>query len=249
MTCVLIYHDVAPARERDRFGFPGAVAGRYKLTPADFDAHLHALADAGASVGLIQSNPSVALTFDDGGASALEIADALERRGWVGHFFLTTTRIGTPGFLDPDGVRELFARGHEVGSHSHTHPGYMGRLSRAELAREWRQSRDALGEITGAPPRSAAVPGGFLSATLIDEAAGAGYEVLMTSTPTVRRERVGAMLVQGRYTIWASTPARRVAAYASGQPWARAMAWAGWQAKSAAKRVSPEVYEALRRRA
>lgn len=249
MTCALIYHDVAPARDRDRVGFPGAVAGRYKLTPADFDAHLHALADAGASVGLIGSNPSVALTFDDGGASALEIAAALERRGWVGHFFLTTTRIGTPGFLDPDGVRELVARGHEIGSHSHTHPGYMGRLSRAELAREWRQSRDALGEITGAPPRSAAVPGGSLSATLIEEAAGAGYDVLMTSTPTVRLERVGAMLVHGRYTIWASTPARRAAAYASGQPWARATAWAGWQAKSAAKRVSPEVYETLRRRA
>jgi hypothetical protein len=97
--------------------------------------------------------------------------------------------------------------------------------------------------------RSAAVPGGSLSATLIEEAAGAGYDVLMTSTPTVRLERVGAMLVHGRYTIWASTPARRAAAYASGQPWARATAWAGWQAKSAAKRVSPEVYETLRRRA
>jgi hypothetical protein len=43
----------------------------------------------------------VFLTFDDGGASALHpTADLLERRGWSGHFFVTTRRIGTPGFLD-----------------------------------------------------------------------------------------------------------------------------------------------------
>ena len=74
--------------------------------------------------------PRVALTFDDGGASALDIAGMLERRGWRGHFFVTTSRIGEPGFVGPDAVRELAERGHDVGSHSHTHPTYMGNLDR-----------------------------------------------------------------------------------------------------------------------
>lgn len=247
MTCAFIYHDVAIAGEQQSTGFPGAVAGRYKLTPRDFDAHLSALASTGLTVGLIESNPSVALTFDDGGACALAVAASLERREWFGHFFVTTGRIGAPGFLDVDGIRELLARGHNVGSHSHSHPRYMGTLNRREIAREWRHSRDVLGEITGAAPLSAAVPGGFLSSSVIEEAADAGYELLMTSTPTAKREYFGPMLVHGRYTIWANTSARRVGAYARNRPFARMTMRATWEAKSACKRVSPDGYEALRR--
>lgn len=247
MTCALIYHDVALAGNQQSYGFPGRVAAHYKLTPEAFDMHLSAIASTGLSVGLIESNPSIALTFDDGGASALTVASSLERRGWFGHFFIITEHVGAPGFLNADGVRELVARGHDVGSHSHTHPGYMGRLARAEIAREWGQSRDALSEIIGAPPRSAAVPGGSLSRSVIEEAARAGYELLMTSTPSTRREHLGPMLVHGRYTIWANTSARRVVAYARKRPLARVTMRIGWEAKSASKRLSPDCYEALRR--
>ena len=247
MTCALVYHDVAPAGEQPHCGFPGVVAGRYKLTPSGFEAHLSAIASTGLSVGLLGSSPSVSLTFDDGGASALSAAALLEQRGWFGHFFITTSRVGTRGFLDADGIRELVARGHEIGSHSHTHPTYMGALTRIEIAREWRQSREALGDIIGTAPRSAAVPGGFLSRDVIEEAARAGYELLMTSTPTVRRKYLGAMLVHGRYTIWATTSPRRVAAYARAAAWARLTMRLAWEAKSASKRLSPGAYEALRR--
>jgi peptidoglycan/xylan/chitin deacetylase (PgdA/CDA1 family) len=247
VTRALIYHDVAPSHEQDRCGFPGPVAARYKLQPAAFDAHLRAIAATGLSVGLIEDGPDLALTFDDGGASALAIAASLERRGWRGHFFVVTARIGASGFLDANGVRELVARGHSVGSHSHTHPGYMGRLSRAELAQEWRRSRDALSELIGAPARTAAVPGGFLSRALIEEAAAAGYEMLMTSTPTVRSHHVNGMLVHGRYTIWAGTSAQRVAAYARARWWAHATMSVAWRAKSASKRITPAGYEAVRR--
>lgn len=247
MTCALIYHDVTPVGQESHYGFPGVVADRYKMTIPDFEKHMSAIASAGVSVGLVGSNPAVSLTFDDGGASALAAAAALERRGWTAHFFITTSRVGTPGFLDADGVRELGARGHDVGSHSQSHPTYMGTLSREEIAREWRQSREVLREITGAPPRSAAVPGGFVARSVIEEAADAGYELLMTSTPTVRREYFGHMMVHGRYTIWARTSARRVGGYVRAEPWARLSMRLGWEAKSASKRLSPDRYEALRR--
>lgn len=248
MTFALIYHDVAPAGEEDSYGFPGPVSARYKLEPGRFEAHLEAISAAGVSVGSMGERAQAALTFDDGGASALTAAAALERRGWRGHFFITTGRIGTPGFLSADGVRELAARGHQIGSHSHSHPTYMGTLSDDELAIEWQSSRHILSEILGRPPDVAAVPGGFLSAAVIRQAAGAGYRLLLTSQPTARSTRHDGMIVHGRFTIWAVTSPARAAAYARGDLRARAGLWLAWQAKTAPKRVSPAAYESFRRR-
>lgn len=248
MTFALIYHDLASAETREQTGFPGPAAARYKLDIEAFDAHLAAIAASGVSVGSVSSGAGAALTFDDGGASALLAAEMLERRGWRGAFFVTTERIGTPGFLSADGVRELVARGHEVGSHSHTHPTYMGTLTREELAGEWVASREILAEVLGEPPPSAAVPGGFLSPTVLEEAAGAGYRLLMTSEPSARLSRRAGMLVQGRFTIWAATPPARAAAYARGSRTARIAMWLAWQAKTGPKRVSPRSYEAARQR-
>lgn len=248
MTCALIYHDVAPASEQHLFGFPGDLAARYKLDPGRFEAHLDALAATGLRVGLLGDDPALALTFDDGGASALTVAARLDARNWSAHFFVVTGRLGTRGFLDADGVRELIARGHDVGSHSHTHPQYMGALSRTELAREWRQSLHTLGDVIGAAPTTAAVPGGFLSAAVVDEAARAGYRALATSQPTLRRDYRDGMAIHGRYTVWAATSTRRVVAYAQGRQWARISMRLSWEAKTAAKRISPEGYESMRRR-
>src|SRR6185437_4332924 len=117
MTVALIYHDVVAAARQDECGFPGPVAARYKLEPDRFEAHLDAIAATGVTVGGLGDGSGVALTFDDGGASALDAAELLERREWRGHFFITTGRIGTPGFLTAAGVSELAERGHTVGSH------------------------------------------------------------------------------------------------------------------------------------
>jgi peptidoglycan/xylan/chitin deacetylase (PgdA/CDA1 family) len=246
VTNALIYHDVAPAAEFERCGFGGPAAARYKLDPERFEAHLAAIAATAVPVGLIHDGAPAALTFDDGGASAMRIAGRLESRGWRGHFFITTGRIGTPGFLSAEEVRELGRRGHVVGSHSHSHPTYMGALGRDQLAEEWRLSRELLQEILGYPPDVAAVPGGFLSAELIAEAARAGYRMLLTSQPTSRATRHGPMLVQGRFTIWSATSPGRAAAYVRGDRLARFSLWLAWQAKTAPKRLSPRTYEVLR---
>jgi peptidoglycan/xylan/chitin deacetylase (PgdA/CDA1 family) len=247
LTFALIYHDLAPRESRDSVGFPGAVAGRYKLDPRDFERHLDAVASSGAKVGLFGEGADAVFTFDDGGASALDAAGALEARGWRGHFFITTGRVGTDGFLDAGGVAELARRGHAVGAHSHSHPTYFGKLPRAEQLEEWRRSRDALTELLGEPPRGASVPGGFFGDTVAETAAEAGFEWLMTSEPESRLRRIGGIPVQGRYTIWATTPASTAAAYARGARLQRGRLWLEWNAKQRAKRVSPRAFEALRR--
>jgi peptidoglycan/xylan/chitin deacetylase (PgdA/CDA1 family) len=247
VTAVLIYHDVAEPRAADSVGFPGRLAGRYKHTPEDFESHLDTIAATGRGVGLVGTGAEVALTFDDGGSSAPAIAESLERRGWRGHFFITTERIGTPGFAGEDALRALAAAGHDVGSHSHTHPTYMGRLAAADIEREWKLSRERLGEVLGAAPATATLPGGYLSGAVVTGAARAGYELLMTSQPTARSRREGPLTVQGRYTIWGDTPASTAAAYARGAAGARLRLWVEWTLKGAAKRVTPGGYERLRR--
>lgn len=250
MTTGLIYHDVAPPDARDDAGFPGPVAAAYKHTPAQFEAHLDALQVAGLDVGLIApgvAGPQLALTFDDGGASALDVAQRLERRGWRGHFFIVTERVGTPGFLTAGQVHELADRGHLVGSHTSTHPMSMRSLSSAQLRREWGDSRERLAELLGTAPEVAAVPGGSLSREVIDTAASAGYRLLLTSQPSPRTRRHGSMELRGRFTIWARTPPEVAVAYARGDARERGRAWAFWTAKTLAKRVSPVRYEQLRR--
>jgi peptidoglycan/xylan/chitin deacetylase (PgdA/CDA1 family) len=250
MPHVLIYHDITPPGRVDEVGFPGPVAARYKLDPERFRSHLDAVAATGVEVGLVADGglPPAALTFDDGGASALQAADELEARGWRGHFFATTGRIGSAGFLDPEAIRELAERGHVVGSHSVSHPRYMGRLSREVIDREWRDSRDTLSDILGDPPATASVPGGFLTRAVIESAAAAGYLVLMTSEPSSRVRRHGDLLVLGRYSIWSTTSASRAAAFVRGSRPARARSWVEWNLKQRAKRLSPRAFEALRRR-
>jgi peptidoglycan/xylan/chitin deacetylase (PgdA/CDA1 family) len=187
------------------------------------------------------------LTFDDGGASALRSAEALERRGWRGHYFITTGRVGSAGFLSADGVRELADRGHAVGAHSHTHPTYFGRLTREQQAEEWTRSRSELGHILGRPPVGASVPGGFFTPTVAATAAAAGFEWLMTSEPNASAAPRHGIPVIGRYTIWATTPAARAAAFARGARGPRARLWLEWNAKQRAKRLSPRAFEAARR--
>jgi peptidoglycan/xylan/chitin deacetylase (PgdA/CDA1 family) len=249
VTYVILYHDIALPSDRDAVGFPGGPAGRYKLDPALFEAHLDAIKATGVDVGLVdpaRTPPGAALSFDDAGGSALSAAALLEDRGWRGHFFVPTAQIGAAGFLGPEDLRELDDRGHELGSHSHTHPAYMARLPRAQVLDEWQRSRGILGELLGREPATASVPGGSLSRAVVECAAEAGYRVLMTSEPTSRISSQDGLQCVGRYAVWATTPASLAADYVRGARVPRARLWLAWNAKKLAKRANSGLYERVR---
>jgi peptidoglycan/xylan/chitin deacetylase (PgdA/CDA1 family) len=250
----IMYHDVVEGGDFASSGFPGEGAHVYKLRREDFERHLDAISAAvpSAAVTFLASKRNwsgvpVFLTFDDGGASALHpTADLLERHGWRGHFFITTGRIGTPGFLDASGVRDLHSRGHVIGSHSVSHPTRMAALSRAELDREWRESVQRLAEITGAPALVASVPGGYYSREVARSAAAAGIEALFTSEPSTRVSMVENCLVAGRYVVQRGMGAEWSAGFASGE---RRFCWkqsALWKAKRVAKAAGGTLYLKLR---
>jgi hypothetical protein len=53
--------------------------------------------------------------------------------------------------------------------------------------------------------------------------------------------------VQGRYTIWSTTPAKQALGYAKGDRLTRGRLWIEWRAKQSVKRVAPAVFEKGRR--
>jgi peptidoglycan/xylan/chitin deacetylase (PgdA/CDA1 family) len=221
------YHDVVDDRTRSGFQRPGAWP--YKLTRRAFDDHLWAIASVTILPTLVQHvvwdapGKQVMLTFDDGGASAPYIGETLVRRGWRAHFFITTSLIGTPGFVDAGGIRALREQGHVVGSHSHSHPDIFRDLSPARMAEEWAQSRARLSELMGEPCVTASVPGGDVSSAVLRTAAEAGYAYVFTSEPDPRPVQHGACRVLGRFVVKASHTADDVARLARGEGWQQAL--------------------------
>ena len=245
----IMYHDVVENGDFESSGFPGEGAHVYKLRREDFACHLDAIAAAGPQVGTVRDlKPTpVLLTFDDGGVSFHHpIADLLEQRGWRGHFFITTDRIGTPGFLSEAELRDLHRRGHVIGSHSRSHPTRMAALSRAELDREWSESIARLSAVLGEAVKTASVPGGYYSRPVAEAAAAAGIDVLFTSEPTSKGGMVDGCVVLGRYVIQRGMEPEWSGGFAAGR---RAHCWrqtALWKAKRVAKTLGGSGYLKLR---
>ncbi len=95
--------------------------------------------------------PRVWLTIDDGpSAETPAVLDLLDRHQAKATFFL----VGERAAAQPQLVREILARGHSLGNHSHGHPQTrFWRLGRAAMAAEIAQCQQALTTIAGAPPR------------------------------------------------------------------------------------------------
>lgn len=138
---------------------------------------------------------AVALTFDDGYASVLELAwPELRRRG------LPATLFAVSGYLDPT-VRFPWDRGHadadlvrladsaalreaaldglDIGSHTVTHR-WLPHLTRSEVADELGASRRTLEDLLQKPITSFAYPMGGWNASIRDQVGEAGYDVGIT---------------------------------------------------------------------
>jgi peptidoglycan/xylan/chitin deacetylase (PgdA/CDA1 family) len=253
-THALMYHDVV-TRDPDASGFPGPGPTRYKLPWTNFIEHLD---DIQQTVGrppdiaddLLrgeQSGRCWLITFDDGGASCVQVGEELVRRQWRGHFFITTSLIGVRGFLDASAIRALRSMGHVIGSHSTTHPHWMGALSWEELRREWSTSIAILSDLVGEQVRTASVPGGYYKPAVALAAETAGIAALFTSEPVRAPRQVGACLVIGRHSILRDTSAREAARAAAGDsgPWIRQ--YVAWNLRKPLKALGGERYDRVRR--
>lgn len=249
----LMYHDVV-ASDGDGSGFEGGGAEVYAVGAERFRDQLDRIGQATgrppAAVDALTGDHPPAdawmLTFDDGGSSAVAAGEELARRGWRGHFFVVTDLVGTPRFVDWDGVRALADQGHVVGSHSCSHPPRMSACSWEELLGEWSRSVELLSEAIGRRVSTASVPGGYYSPQVARAAAAAGLDSLFTSEPVQTPRTVDGCVLIGRYAIRRDTTAETASRAAAGaaRPWLRQRA--AWSARKAAKRAGGRHYERLR---
>jgi peptidoglycan/xylan/chitin deacetylase (PgdA/CDA1 family) len=123
----------------------------------------------------------VAITLDDGNVSDLELAlPALRERGLTATFFVVAGRLGTPAFLDEDGVRELAAAGMEIGCHGLRHRPWRG-LDAAALREELVDARAILERTVGRPITRAACPFGSYDRRVLRTLRACGYRHVYTS--------------------------------------------------------------------
>ncbi len=246
----LMYHDICD--DVDASGFAGADAALYKISAPVFAAHLNAISEKVKEKPICVTDwksdeSAIFITFDDGGKSALEAAEMLEKKDWRGHFFVTTGRIGTDGFVGRNEIIELRKRGHVIGSHSDSHPLRMASLSRAEIFEEWRVSTAKLAEITGEKIIVASVPGGLYSKEVAECAEANGIRFLFNSEPTTKIGRIGDCRIFGRYAVQNRTSAVEISAIAGGDLSPRLKQSLIWNAKKPLKKIGGENFLKLRK--
>ena len=223
--CCFGYHDVTDHPETSGFQNPTAFA--YKHGVRHFDSDLQAIADSGhPCVTTKNANPHesatevvVMLSFDDGGLSAMNIADMLERYQMRGHFFIVTALIGAPTFLNREQIMELHRRGHVIGTHTHTHPTPFFRNGDSVLAEEWTKSIAVLEDILQEKIVTGAVPGGDVSDRVFRSARDAGLQWLFISDPAYALKRYDDRLtIVKRIMSKNNWPSAKISTFARFQP-------------------------------
>lgn len=187
---VLMYHDIVTADDMTS-GFQNESAFQYKVDETVFEEQVKAL-----------KGENVVFSFDDGGVSFYtKAAPILEKYGFKGVFFISTGYIGTPGFLSEDQIKELAKGGHIIGSHTHTHPTDLSKLSTEEVVEEWKKSYSILRGLTGKTDIVASIPNGNTSKQGLQLAFNCGYTEIYTSQPTTKVKCKDNYRLIGRYVI------------------------------------------------
>lgn len=121
-------------------------------------------------------NAPVYLTFDDGPDDVYtpQVLDALDAVGAKATFFV----LGRLAKQLPGLVREIVARGHEVGNHSfhHYHPRFTlpGKARRDVI-----EGTDAIADILGTAPRLFRPPHGYPKPASLDQAESLGQTTIL----------------------------------------------------------------------
>jgi peptidoglycan/xylan/chitin deacetylase (PgdA/CDA1 family) len=207
MPPILMYHSIARV-DHD----PNALC----VPPDRFAQQLDTLRSAGlrgVSVGELlaarrrrRAGKLVGLTFDDGYADFLTTAcPILEEYGFTGTVFVLSGRQGGTNAWDPEPqldlltsaqIREVDARGMEVGSHGRLHQ-QLTTLTGPDLEMEITGSRDEIADALGRRPAGLCYPYGAVDEGVMHATAAAGYtyacavKVTTPSTFALRRFFVG----------------------------------------------------------
>ena len=139
----------------------------------------------------------IAISFDAawGGDKTEKILDILDEYGVKTTFFMVD--IWTRRY--PELVREIAARGHDIGNHSATHP-QMSRLSREKIRQELDVMADNAEKVAGVRPVLFRPPYGDYNNDVILTARAAGYEAVQWSVDSLDWKNKGVQPLIDRAT-------------------------------------------------
>jgi len=127
------------------------------------------------------AQPAVCITFDDGCETDLiAAAPALRELGHNATFYVTAGFLDTPGYLTSTQLRELDARGFEIGCHSMTH-AYLSDIGESDLTREIVDAKGRIEQILGHEVDHFSCPGGRYNEQALAMARGAGFKTVANS--------------------------------------------------------------------
>jgi peptidoglycan/xylan/chitin deacetylase (PgdA/CDA1 family) len=110
----------------------------------------------------------VSVTFDDGWANQYTNArPVMKSNGLIGTYYIISGELtDQPDYMSATQVKQLFADGNEIASHSVTHPD-MTTLTTAKLQSEMANSQTTLQNLIGTPVTDFAYPFGAYNGTTI----------------------------------------------------------------------------------
>jgi len=128
--------------------------------------------------------PAAASSSPAGGVGFLKTLTADQRRQLLAELGGAPERVSVPfdRAMTPREIADLARRGHEIGSHSVTHP-LLPCATEAEVAEELSASRRHLAGWIGAPPEGFCYPNGDHDERIIAATRRAGYAYACTTLP------------------------------------------------------------------
>lgn len=193
---ILTYHKLGPRPSRVR------LRGLY-LSTRLFVRQLEELKQAGFQSGSLgnwsQAGRRVIITFDDGYTNVLEHAvEPLAQNGFRAIQFLPAAFLGKTNewdvaqreaperIMEAAQVRDWIAAGHEIGSHSLTHP-LLTRLDLERAREEIGASRKKLEDLFGRPIEHFCYPYGDWNPAIRDLVCECSYKTACTTDPGINQ--------------------------------------------------------------
>ena len=207
----LMYHGIVgknPLTPRDR----EEGAGLYDVAVDDFREQLLFLKNHHYPIKPLEqfnhisnSKPgfkTIVLTFDDGEMNNFrEALPILQEFQFPAYFFVTVNKIGNPGYMGWEELKELISLGMVVGSHSLTHPILTG-LEDEKLGQELKESKRILEEKLGIKIENFSVPHGFYDEGVVKMALEVGYRHIFVSEINPRLKNcIGRMAVKSHWSL------------------------------------------------
>ncbi|OJD37806.1 carbohydrate esterase family 4 protein [Diplodia corticola] len=155
-----------------------AVLAAATPVPSPLEAFKRAGPAAGQVITKCSSPGMLALAFDDGPYQYTQtLVDTLNAAGAKGTFFVTGTLYGCI-YNQKTALQNAYSAGHQIASHSWSHPSNFGSLSAADLTTQMQKLEGALVSIIGKKPTYMRPPylatGGSVQSTM----ATLGYRII-----------------------------------------------------------------------